>query len=54
MWFHQPFRADEWLLYDQVSISTSNSRALARGSIYNREGKLVVTVVQEGLARVTR
>ncbi len=54
MWFHQPFRADEWLLYDQYSISTSNSRALARGSIYNQQGQLVVTVVQEGLARVLK
>ena len=54
MWFHQSFRADEWLLYDQYSISTSNSRALARGSIFNQQGQLVVTVVQEGLARVLK
>ena len=52
MWFHRPFRADEWLLYDQWSISTSNSRGLAGGSIFTRDGQLAVTVVQEGLTRV--
>jgi acyl-CoA thioesterase-2 len=52
MWFHRPFRADEWLLYDQLAISTAGSRGLAGGSIYTRSGRLVVTVVQEGLARV--
>jgi acyl-CoA thioesterase-2 len=54
MWFHRPFRADEWLLYDQWAISTSNARGLAGGSIFSRAGELVVTVVQEGLARVPR
>lgn len=52
MWFHRPFRADEWHLYDQHAISTSNSRGLAGGSIYTRDGQLAVTVVQEGLIRV--
>jgi acyl-CoA thioesterase-2 len=52
MWFHRPFRADEWLLYDQVSPSTSGGRGLTRGSIYTREGALAVSVVQEGLIRV--
>lgn len=54
MWFHRPFRADEWMLYDQASISTSNSRGLASGSIFSRSGELLVTVVQEGLIRVTK
>ena len=53
MWFHRPFRADEWMLYDQASISTSNARGLASGSIFTRQGELVVTVVQEGLIRAT-
>jgi len=54
MWFHRPFRADDWLLYDQHTPSTSNARGLAIGSIYARTGELVVSVVQEGLIRVPR
>ncbi len=52
MWFHRPFRADDWLLYDQHAVSTSHSRGLAGASIYTRDGHLAVTVVQEGLIRV--
>ena len=52
MWFHRPFRADEWLLYDQAAISTGAARGLAGGAIYRQDGTLAVTVVQEGLARV--
>jgi acyl-CoA thioesterase II len=52
MWFHRPFRADEWWLYDQASPWTGASRGLARGSIYTRDGQLAVSVVQEGLIRV--
>ena len=52
MWFHRPFRADEWMLYDQTSLSTSSARGLAGGSIYSRDGSLVVSVVQEGLIRL--
>ena len=51
MWFHRPFRADEWLLYAQDTPSTSGGRGLARGSIYTRDGRLVASVVQEGLIR---
>ena len=54
MWFHRPFRADEWMLYDQASVSTSNSRGLASGSIFSRDGELLVTVAQEGLIRVIK
>jgi acyl-CoA thioesterase-2 len=54
MWFHRPFRADEWLMYDQRAISTAAARGLAGGAIYRRDGTLAVTVVQEGLARVGR
>jgi acyl-CoA thioesterase-2 len=54
MWFHRPFRADEWLLYDQYAISTASARGLAGGAIFASDGRLVVTVVQEGLARVGR
>ena len=51
MWFHRPFRADEWWLYDQESPWAGASRGLARGSIYTRDGQLAVSVVQEGLLR---
>jgi len=53
MWFHRPFRADEWLLYEQVSPTATGARALSQGSIFARDGRLVVTVVQEGLLRAT-
>ncbi len=52
MWFHRPFRADEWLLYDQVSPSAAGARGIARGSIFTHDGHLAVTVVQEGLIRL--
>ncbi len=51
MWFHRPFRADQWLLYAQDSPSATGSRGLARGEVYTAEGELVVSVVQEGLLR---
>jgi acyl-CoA thioesterase-2 len=51
MWFHRPFRADEWLLYHQTSPSASNARGLALGHVFRTDGSLVVTVMQEGLIR---
>ncbi|MBO0829325.1 MAG: acyl-CoA thioesterase II [Streptosporangiales bacterium] len=51
IWFHRPFRADEWLLYDQVSPSASGARGLVIGRLFDRSGRLVATVVQEGLIR---
>ncbi|GAA5014398.1 hypothetical protein GCM10025734_61860 [Kitasatospora paranensis] len=51
MWFHRPFRADEWLLYQQESPIAHGARGLARGEIFDRSGRLVVSVVQEGLFR---
>jgi acyl-CoA thioesterase-2 len=51
IWFHRPFRADEWLLYDQVSPSASGARGLALGRVFARDGRLVATVAQEGLIR---
>jgi acyl-CoA thioesterase-2 len=53
MWFHRPFRADEWLLYDQMSPTAAGGRGLASGRIFTREGALVASVVQEGLVRFT-
>lgn len=52
MWFHRPLRVDEWLLCEYEAISTSNARGLARGAIYQRDGRLVATTIQEGLVRV--
>ncbi|MDH3642062.1 MAG: acyl-CoA thioesterase II [Gammaproteobacteria bacterium] len=52
MWFHRPFRADEWLLYVQDSPSASGARGLNRGLIYNRAGELVASAAQEGLIRL--
>ena len=52
MWFHRPFRADDWLLYDQHAVSSVSARGLATGAIYSSDGTLAVTVVQEGLVRV--
>ncbi|HEU0100792.1 MAG TPA: acyl-CoA thioesterase II [Mycobacteriales bacterium] len=54
MWFHRPFRADRWWLYDQASPWTGGGRGLAHGSIYTRDGALAVSVVQEGVLRVPR
>jgi acyl-CoA thioesterase-2 len=51
MWFHRPFRADEWFLYQQESPIATGARGLARGQIYDREGRLLVSVMQEGLFR---
>lgn len=51
MWIHRDFRADEWLLYAVDSPSASNSRGFTRGNIFNEQGILVASVVQEGLIR---
>ncbi|HEX5565649.1 MAG TPA: acyl-CoA thioesterase II [Streptomyces sp.] len=54
MWFHRPLRADEWLLYDQESPTSQSGRGLGRGRIFTRDGRLVVSVIQEGAVRVPR
>jgi acyl-CoA thioesterase-2 len=51
LWFHRPFRADDWLLYAQDSPNSHGARGLCRGSIFTRDGTLVASVVQEGLMR---
>ncbi|MGB1699320.1 MAG: acyl-CoA thioesterase II, partial [Nannocystaceae bacterium] len=51
MYFHRPFRFDEWLLYAIDSPSSSGARGLVRGQLFNREGVLVASCVQEGLMR---
>ncbi len=52
LWFHRPFRADEWLLYDQVTPSASGARGFATGRIFSRDGRMVAFAVQEGLIRL--
>jgi acyl-CoA thioesterase-2 len=51
MWFHRPFRADEWMLYAQAAPSTGAGRGLTRGELFTRDGRLAVSVVQEGALR---
>ncbi len=51
MWFHRPFRVDDWLLYDIESPSASGARGLVRGRFFDRKGRLVATCAQEGLIR---
>lgn len=51
VWFHRPFRADEWLLYAQRSPSASGARGLILGQLFSRDGVLVASVAQEGLIR---
>ncbi len=51
MWFHRPFRADEWLLHVMHSPSAAGARGLVRGSIFSRAGELVASTCQEGLIR---
>ena len=52
LWFHRPFRVDEWLLYSFDSPTAQGARGLARGQIFTREGELVASTAQEGLIRL--
>jgi acyl-CoA thioesterase-2 len=49
LFFHQPFRADEWLLMTQLNPVASGSRAMSEAKIYTRDGRLVASVVQESI-----
>ena len=51
MWFHRPFRADDWLLYVQDSPTAFGARGYCRGAVFDRQGRLVASTVQEGLMR---
>jgi acyl-CoA thioesterase II len=51
MWFHRPFRADEWLFFDQESPVSDRARGFARGAFYTRAGELVASCAQEGMLR---
>jgi acyl-CoA thioesterase-2 len=52
MWFHRPFRLDEWLLYSMESPNAADARGLARGQFFSMDGKLVASTAQEGLIRI--
>ena len=54
LWFHRPFRADDYLLYSLDSPNASGGRGLSRGSFYTRDGALVASTAQESLLRVQR
>ena len=51
VWFHRPFRADEWWLYDQVSPSASGGRGLVLARVFTQDGQLVASVAQEAVLR---
>lgn len=51
MWFHRDFNAGEWFLYNLESPSSTEARALCRGSFFSEDGQLIATVMQEGLMR---
>lgn len=51
MWFHRPFRIDEWLLHVVESPSAQGSRGLVKGRVFSRDGRLVASTAQEGLMR---
>jgi acyl-CoA thioesterase-2 len=51
MWFHRPFRIDDWLLYALISPSGSGARGIAFGRVFDRAGRLVASTAQEGLMR---
>ena len=54
LWFHRPFRADDWLLYAQDSPNSSGARGLTRGLLFARDARLIASVAQEGLIRLRR
>ena len=51
VWFHRPFRANEWMLYAQESTNAAGARGFSRGEVFTRDGKLIASVAQEGLMR---
>lgn len=51
MWFHRPFRMDEWILFDMESTSASGGRGLVKGQFFNQKGELVASAMQEGVIR---
>ncbi len=54
MWFHRPFRADDWILYDQESPVAYGARGLARAQMFDSSGNLIISLTQEGLMRIVK
>jgi acyl-CoA thioesterase-2 len=54
LWFHRPFRADEWMLYAQDSPSSFGARGFSRGLLFAEDGTLIASVAQEGMTRERR
>jgi acyl-CoA thioesterase-2 len=54
MWFHRPFRVDDWLLYVMDSPVSARQRGFCRGTFFTRDGQLVASCAQEGLMRVRK
>ena len=52
LWFHRPFRIDDWLLYVVESPTSGGGRGFSRGTFFTRDGALVASVAQEGVIRV--
>merc|ERR1711862_844087 len=52
MWFHAPFRADEWMLYELTSSRASDERGLIYARLFKQDGTLAVSVAQEGVMRI--
>lgn len=52
MWFHRVPNVDDWVLYQQDAVSSQSQRGLAEGHFFDRDGKLLATVVQEGMIRI--
>lgn len=53
MWFHRPINMNEWLLYSMESPASGGARGLVRGQLFNQQGELVASTMQEGLMRIT-
>ncbi|HEY9034993.1 MAG TPA: acyl-CoA thioesterase II [Pseudomonadales bacterium] len=51
LWFHRPFRIDDWLLHEMETVVAYGGRAFCRGQVFNRAGELVASTAQEGVIR---
>ena len=54
MWFHAPFRADEWMLFDVKTVKLHGARGMNMGYLYSHTGELVITAAQESLIRLQK
>ncbi|WP_329113728.1 acyl-CoA thioesterase [Streptomyces sp. NBC_01465] len=54
VWYHRPFRADEWMLFAQRSPTAGDGRGLAFADVWSHDGRLIAHVVQETVVRPAR